>query len=424
VKGKLETKMSRRSFLKGAVAGAAFLGGPGIPYIARNAAAEPPPIKVAIVDALSGAYSRNGNLGVQGTKALMGWYNDRGGIKSLGGAKFVPVIADNKSTVEGSANAMERLCRDPDILIAQPTWGSSFAMAATEVTERLGIPSFTTGFSEKLNERGFKYGFYPYPGFLDDMRLGVPVVLDMFKSMGREIKTQFVTSSNNISDLLFCQNTQKFLAEKGIKTLGTEYWPIGTLTDASPIMQKIKRENPDIVIYGGSAVSEMQLFLMKQKELQMKNTIFLASSGYLGDPTLKFGGEYLDSWLGLTPSFYHKRTPPEWHKRMLDQCRKEYSDEPWAGQELGFPWCLVPVYAEALERAGSRDHKVIRDTIAKLDIQGTMTTSCFVKNAIAFEPNGRLATKYCGIMVIQWQKGTCYAVYPPDIAMAKPRLVF
>jgi len=66
MKKKLETKVSRRSFLKGALAGAAFLGGPGIPYITRNAsAAEPPPIKVAIVDALSGAYSRNGNLGVQ-----------------------------------------------------------------------------------------------------------------------------------------------------------------------------------------------------------------------------------------------------------------------------------------------------------------------------------------------------------------------
>jgi branched-chain amino acid transport system substrate-binding protein len=319
---------------------------------------------------------------------------------------------------------MERLCSDPDILIAQPTWGSSFAMAATEVTERLGIPSFTTGFSEKLHERGFKYGFYPFPGFLDNMRNGMPVVLEMFKAAGREIKTQFVASSNNVSDMLFCENTQKYLEERGIKSLGKEIWPIGTLTDASTIMQKIKRESPDIVIYGGSAVSEMQLFLMKQKELQLKRTIFLASSAYLGDPTLKFGGEYLDSWIGLAPAFYNKRTPREWLTRLQDQCRKEYSDEPWVGQELGFPMCLVPVYAEALERAASRDRKVLRDTISKLDIQGTMTTSYFAKNGVAFDETGRIAKKYHGILVIQWQGGKCITVYPPELATANPRLVF
>ncbi len=44
----------------------------------------------------------------------MGWVNDNGGIKSLGGAKLVPVVGDCGSTVEGTASAMERICRDPE----------------------------------------------------------------------------------------------------------------------------------------------------------------------------------------------------------------------------------------------------------------------------------------------------------------------
>ena len=39
---KLETKISRRSFLKGAVAGAALLGGSGIPYVPTVTAAAKP----------------------------------------------------------------------------------------------------------------------------------------------------------------------------------------------------------------------------------------------------------------------------------------------------------------------------------------------------------------------------------------------
>jgi len=56
------------------------------------------------------------------------------------------------------------------------------------------------------------------------------------------------------------------------------------------IMQKIKERDLNILIYGGSAVSEMHCFYEAKRGLRMKNTIFLASSAYLGDPTLNRGG--------------------------------------------------------------------------------------------------------------------------------------
>jgi branched-chain amino acid transport system substrate-binding protein len=421
---KSKKTISRRSFLKGAAAGAALLTAPGIPFIVRKASASPPPIKIAVVDALSGAYSRNGNLVVQSTKAMMGWINDNGGIKSLDGAKLVPVIADCKSTVEGAANAMERLCNDPDIVLGQATWGSSFSMAATSVTEKLRIPSFSGGFSEKITDRGFKYVFAPYPGFQDQMKLAMPVLLNMFKSVGKDIKTLFIASSNNVSDMLFCDGTQKYLEKRGVETVGKEIWPLGSLTDASTIMQKIRRKKPDIVIYGGSALSEVQLFLMKQKELRMKDTIFFASSGYIGDPNLKFGGEYLDSWIGICPCYPNKVTPQEWKDRTIEQCRKEYSDEAWIAQELAFAMCIVPIYAEALEICGSRKHDAIADTLRKLDLNNVMATKNFPKLGCSFNENGRLAEKYHGVEIIQWQNGECIVIYPDELAMATPRFVF
>ena len=59
---KLETKISRRSFLKGAVAGAAVLGGSGIPYVPTVTAAAKP-LKIALFEPftgmpLSAAFSR------------------------------------------------------------------------------------------------------------------------------------------------------------------------------------------------------------------------------------------------------------------------------------------------------------------------------------------------------------------------------
>ena len=120
-------------------------------------AADPKPVKIAVVYPMSGALARNGNLCVQGAKAAIKWVNDQGGIKSLGGAKLEAVVADTGSSVEGAASAMERVLRDSSIPMAMGCWASSFTMSATEITERLGVPQFSISYADELTKRGFKY---------------------------------------------------------------------------------------------------------------------------------------------------------------------------------------------------------------------------------------------------------------------------
>ena len=84
--------------------------------------------------------------------------------------------------------------------------------------------------------------------------------------------------------------------------------------------------------------------------------------------------ENLEGMMALALMFPHKFTPQDWIKRTLDQCRKEYSDEPWVGQELTYGWVTVPIMAEILERAGSTDRQAIWDAARKLDISNVMAT--------------------------------------------------
>ena len=72
---KLETKISRRSFLKGAVAGAALLGGSGIPYVPKVTAAAKP-LKIALFEPftgmpLSAAFAKDGT-----ELAMLDWGKD------------------------------------------------------------------------------------------------------------------------------------------------------------------------------------------------------------------------------------------------------------------------------------------------------------------------------------------------------------
>jgi branched-chain amino acid transport system substrate-binding protein len=90
------------------------------------------------------------------------------------------------------------------------------------------------------------------------------------------------------------------------------------------------------------------------------------------------------------------------------------------GQELGFAWTMIPIMAEILERAGSRNRQTIWETAHKLDIHDVPATRAIAKQGIAFDEKGRIAKKYQNILVIQWQSGIPLTVYPLELALAKP----
>jgi len=380
-------------------------------------------IKIAVVYPMSGALSRNGNLTVQGVKAAMGWVNDNGGIKSLGGAKLIPIIADSGSTVEGAANAMSRIYRDPEILMAVGCWASSLTLSATEISERLGIPHFSISSADALHERGFKWSFFVSPPMSVYGDLGLSNVISLAKDAGDEPKNAMLVGDNGASSKAFYNAAKKYFDKVGIKVLGEETWPTGGLTDATPIMQKIKSLNPDMVPFSSLAISETQMCMMKRRELGIKAP-FMYSGGYGADPSFKqIGAEYLEGNVCYAAFFPHKLTPKDWVDRSLAQCRKEYSNEPWVGQELGFAWTMIPIMAEVLERAGSRERNAIREAAKKLDIHDISGTRALPKQGIAFDKNGRIDKKYQNILVIQWQDGVPVTVYPSKLALAKPKWV-
>jgi branched-chain amino acid transport system substrate-binding protein len=377
-------------------------------------------IKIALVYPLSGAMSRNGNLCVQSVKAAMNWVNDNGGIKSLGGAKLVPVVVDAGSTTEGAGNAMERVMRDPSIVMAMGSWASSSTLASTEVTERMGVPQFSSGAVDTLHKRGFKWGFYVAAPMSLYPELGVTAVLDMAKAAGTPIKTVMIIGDNQAASIGFADEAKKTFARIGVKVVGQETWAASTLTDATPVMQKVKAANPDLIVFCAGSISETQLCLMKKRELGIKAPLMTAG-GFGGDPTLRAAGaENLEGMIALTCYFPSKATPQEWIKRSLDQCRKEYSDEPWVGQELFEGWTEVPIMAEILERAGSIDRQAIWDTARKLDISNVMATRAIAGQGMAFDDTGRIAKKYQKILVVQWQKGVPRVVFPAELAVSKP----
>src|SRR5215472_14533675 len=90
--------------------------------------------------------------------------NQKGGIKVLGGAKMILVVADAGDSTEKAKNAAQRvLSQNPELVGGTGAWLSSFTLAVTEVTERAQLPWLTLSYSDLITNRGFKYIFQTSP---------------------------------------------------------------------------------------------------------------------------------------------------------------------------------------------------------------------------------------------------------------------
>jgi len=143
------------------------------------------------------------------------------------------------------------------------------------------------------------------------------------------------------------------------------------------------------------------------------------------DPSFRtIGADALEGLTAFTGNFPNKLTPKEWVTRSLEQCKKEYSNEPFIAQELGWAWATIPIIALVLDQAGSVNNNAIRETALKIDVKDSIYTRYFPKQGIAFASTGRIAEKYQGLQIAQWRNGVPLVVYPDDLAMEKPVWVY
>ncbi|MGA2957198.1 MAG: ABC transporter substrate-binding protein, partial [Thermodesulfobacteriota bacterium] len=129
---KLGKKISRRSFLKGAAAGAALLG-PGIPFITRRAAAAEP-LEIGVVSPASGNYADHGMTERLGMQMAVDEFKDKGVL----GRPVKLIVEDDETDPQVGARKARRLIEVEKVKYLIGGVSSSVAVSVGEVAQRNG----------------------------------------------------------------------------------------------------------------------------------------------------------------------------------------------------------------------------------------------------------------------------------------------
>src|SRR6266849_2825077 len=263
----MTSKITRRSVTAGLAMGA--LATPGLGIVSGRAQTKA--VKMAMIAPLSGPWARQGQLLRQGAEMAIDEINQKGGIEKLGGAKFELVVGDAGDNTEKAKNAAQRLLSDqPDLIGGFGAWLSSFTLAVTEVTERAELPWLTLSYSDAITNRGFRFIFQTSPTADRQAAETVPTALKLAEgATGKKLRTIGIIQDNSASPVSFA----KPLREGGLEKLGLKlvvdqiFTP--PLSDATPLIDKVRSAHPDFLLLPISSMPDNKLVLEKLDEFKL-----------------------------------------------------------------------------------------------------------------------------------------------------------
>jgi branched-chain amino acid transport system substrate-binding protein len=377
----------------------------------------PAEVKVGVLVPLSGIYARLGNIMRMGAELGVEHINAAGGIKSLGGAKLKIVLIDAGDSTEKAKNAAQRMvAQEPDMVAATGSYLSSFTLAATEVTERAGLPFLTLSFSDLITSRGFKYVFQTSATAGDMSERAVPEIIRLAEAAsGKRPKKIAIITDNTASSQSSVKPIRERLAkELGLELLFDETWT-PPLADATPLVQRVRANRPDLLLFVPTATSDAKLFLEKMNEfgLAQARVPVLTFTVSAVDPDLlkTMDPSLLEGLMTIVGNWGFKG-----HDKLQADLKAKFG-EPWLTQNAISTYGDMWIVKEALEAAGKADKEAVAQALRTIDTREG-AARYFPGGRLKFDEKGRrVDASFC---VVQWQKGVSVTVYPDDIAVAKP----
>ena len=352
------------------------------------------PIKIGVIQPLSGPVAASGNYVRLGAEIARDWINARGGVL---GRPVALLIEDNKSDPKEAATAAEKLIVRDKVPAIMGAWGSSMTLAAMPKLEEYGVPMVVeTSSAASITKRGNPWIFRISPPsemealgleqYVDKLGVKRADFLAVNTDWGRGAVTAF-------GDML---------KKKGAGVGAAEFMDQAA-TDMNAQITKIKGTGGD-TLFLTTAVEQITLVLKQAQEQRLTRKI--VTTGGSSSPTqlIKQAGAAAEGTYHIVffmPWFPEAMPDGKLAKAFVDEWARR--GHPFEGLTEGFRGHDgIATIAEAIKVAGKDDPKAVRDALWKVSLMGVNGPIKFEKDGPAGKESGQSKPS---IFVVQIRDG-------------------
>ncbi len=366
-------------------------------------------IKVGFTTSITGSLSVEGNRQLRGIQLWQEWVNSHGGIKV--GDKIYNVSLvwyDDQSKKDNVIAFYEKLITSDKVDFLISPYSSGLTLTAAAIAEKYKKVMVTTGAaSDTIHKQGYKYIVQVYtPG-----SLYLKSTIDLLLAIDPNAKNIAIIYENEVFSASVAAGAKEYALSKGLNVVYYDNYPSNP-TDLTSQLTVIKSKNPDAII-GGGHFADGVLLIKQAKQLNVNAKLF---SIVVAAPEDKFR----DS---LGPDANYIMGPSQWEPDVkytvnygpsvsdfISMYTKRFNETPTYHSAGGFAAGLV--LQAAIEKAQSLDSDKVRDAFNLLDLK-------IFFGAFKIDPTTGLQIAH-QMVLIQWQNGKKYTVWPPEAATKEP----
>src|SRR5262245_59259886 len=339
------------------------------------------PIKIGVIEPLSGPVAASGNYIRMGAEIARDWINARGGVL---GRPVLLLIEDNKSDPKEAATAAEKLIVRDKVPVIVGAWGSSMTLAAMPKLEEYGVPMVVeTSSAASITKRGNPWIFRISPP--SEMEaLGLERYLKAFG-----IKQADFLAVNTDWGRGAATAFGDVLKKSGAAVGATEFMD-QSATDMNAQITKIKAGGGD-TLFLTTSVEQIVLVLKQAQEQRLARKVITTGGSSSPSQLVKQAGPAAEGTyhiLFFLPWFPEAMPDGKLAKAFVDEWTKR--GHPFEGLTEGFRGSDgIMTAAEGVKLAGKPEPKAIQEALWKVNIVGLNGPIKFEKDGPAGKESGQ-----------------------------------
>jgi urea transport system substrate-binding protein len=341
-------RLTRRMFTKATIAGAVVLGAPRVLRAAD-------PIKIGVLQPLSGGLEVLGQQGVQGTQLALEEANEAGGV--LGGRLFEMVVADDKTDPKTSVERTQELIQRDGVAAIFGPVTSANRDAIQPTIERLKTPLFyATDY-----EGGVCSRYITCYSALPEHWVN-PFVPWLKENYGNSF---YLFGSDYVWPQKMNAAVKKVVSEIGGEVVGEEYTPFN-VKDFTATVRKIEGSGAKVLVLdvvGADAITFVKQFTAAGVKTKVRLAWLGYSENYLSGLT-----QEESEGVVTVANFIPTLEKPE-AKAFVAKVKARFGDAALVSNTVDAHYMMTRFFIEGIKRAGSDDTEKIIDSVVDQSLQ-------------------------------------------------------